>query len=332
MLSERWAATPEHERAYPPEEAIRLLVLYVGVSIAIGSRCYDRSLLVPLPGMLEPFAPLAPVIEAVRINALATLDVGCDSRLEQGRALWKDVYARLMQIDPVQLPAVTAFRGAVAYAIGLVEGRLGLGSATEWAELLDRDPAQHVNALYLRKVSCLHHGDFEGAERLSKQAEILALQSPTRPDVHERGRGRAVGARRVRRFGRRQGSARTHRPAERTPPGLGRVRLLAEAQFEALRGDLDTARELFERCLPLCTPDPQHPHRRRSRGPRASGSYVEVLLRQGHYEQARRVAEDALEVCRQNEIGLSSHEISRGLALAEARLGDYAAAWHGSSV
>jgi tetratricopeptide (TPR) repeat protein len=327
LLSERWAATPEHDRAYPPDEAIRLLVLYVGVSIAIGSRCYDRSLLVSLPGMLEPFAVLAPVIEAVRINALATLDVGCDCRLEQGRVLWKDVYARLMQIDPVQLPAVLAFRGAVAYALGLVEGRLGLASATEWAELLDRDPTQHVNALYLRKVSCLHHGDFEAAERLRKQAEILALQSPMRQMftnvvVAELWAHAAAGDL----VGVKEALERIIPLSERYP-GWVPLRLLAEAQFESIRGDLDAARDLFERCLELCTPDLLDPQRGTVAWPSCVGSYVDLLLRQGHHEQARRVAQDALAVARQHEIGVSSHEISRGLALAEARLGDYAGAW-----
>jgi hypothetical protein len=327
LLSEQYNATPEHDRVYPPEEAIRLLVLYVGISIAIGSRCYDRSLLVALPSMLEPFAVLAPVIEAVRINALATLHVSCDCRLEQGRTLWKDVYARLMQIDPAQLPAVTAFRGAVAYALGLVEGRLGLSSANEWSELLDRDPTQHVNALYLRKVSCLHHGDFEGAERWRKQAEVLALQSPMRQMftnvvLAELWAHAAAGDL----IGVKEALERVIPLSERHP-GWVPVRLLAEAQFQSIRGDLDTARGLFERCLELCTPDPNDPHRGTFSWPSCVGSYVDVLLRQGHYEHARGVAEEALVTCRALDIGSSAHEISRGLALAEARLGDYAAAW-----
>jgi hypothetical protein len=57
------------------------------------------------------------------------------------------------------------------------------------------------------------------------------------------------------------------------------------------------------------------------------GSYIDVLLRLERYEQARQVAHDALDRCRQFEIGASSHEIVRGLALAEARLGDFESAW-----
>jgi tetratricopeptide (TPR) repeat protein len=327
LLAERYAATPEHERAYSPEEAIRLVVLYVGVSIAVGSRCYDRSLLMSLPDLLQPFCALSPVIEAVRLNALASLDVSCDCRLEQGLARWKDVYARLMQVDAVQLPAVTAFRGAVAYAIGLVEARLGLDSANEWVELLDHDPTQRVNALYLRKVTCLHQGDVEGAERWRKQAEIVALQTPMRQMftnvvVAELWAHAAsddlVGVKET---------LERIVPLSERYPGWVPVRLLAEAQFQTIRGDAAAATELFERCLALCTPDPSDPERSTMAWPSAVGSYVDALQRLGRYEQARQVAQDALALGQELEIGASAHEIARGLALAEARLGDYASAW-----
>ena len=327
LLAERYAATPEFDRVYPPEEAIRLLVLYVGISIAVGSRCYDRSLLVDLPDMLAPFAMLAPVIEAVRVNALATLDVACDCRLEQGRARWKEVYAKLMEIDPAQLPAVAAFRSAVAYAIGLVEARLGMDSTNEWAELLDRDPSQRVNALYLRKVSCLHRGDFEGAERWRTQAEIVALQTPIRQMftnvvVAELWAHAAADDL----VGVKESIERIVLLSERHPGWIA-VRLLAEAQFQAIRGDLEAARALFERCLELCHPEPYDPARSTLAWPSCMGSYIDTLQRMGHYDQAKQVAENAVELCRKLEIGVSSHEIVRGLALSEARLGDYERAW-----
>jgi hypothetical protein len=323
QLSERWAATPEIDRAYSPEEAIRLLVLYVGISIAVGSRCYDRALLSSLPGVLEPYSALAPIIEAVRLNALACLDVSCDCRLEQGRARWKDVYERLSQIDAVQLPSVLIFRNAVAYAIGLVESRIGLGSAAEWAELLDRDPGQRVNALYLRKVTCLHHGDFEGAERWRKQAEIVALQTPMRQMftnvvMAELWAHAAAGDL----IGVKEALERIVPLSERYP-GWVPTRLLAEAQFQAIRGDLESAVVLFERSLALCTPDPNDPDRPTVSWPSCVGAYLDALLRLGRFEQVRDVAQVALERCRALGIGVSAHEITRGLALAEARLGDF---------
>jgi hypothetical protein len=57
------------------------------------------------------------------------------------------------------------------------------------------------------------------------------------------------------------------------------------------------------------------------------GSYVDTLCALGRHADARRIATDALERCGELGIGASSHEIARGLALAEARLGDHAGAW-----
>ena len=51
------------------------------------------------------------------------------------RAGWLDVYERLGQISETELPTVSMFRHGIAHTIGLVEARMGLASATEWAEL-----------------------------------------------------------------------------------------------------------------------------------------------------------------------------------------------------
>ena len=327
LLSERYAATPEVERVYAPEEAIRLLVLYVGVTIAIGSRTYDWALLEPLPRLLEPFAPLSRVIDAVRLNAMATCDIAGVGRLEQGRAGWIDVYDRLMQVTVAELSAIAVFRNAVAYAIGLTGARIGLDSAKEWVERIEGDPAQRVSALYLRKVMCLHRGDFEGAERWRRQAELVELQSPIRQMFTNvliaelwahAAAGDLVGVKQV---------LERIVPLSERYPGWIALRALAEAQFQSARGDLEAACVAFERCLELCKPDPREPLRTMVAWPSCVGSYVDTLLRLGRCEAARAVARAALELCRELDLGTASHEIARGLALADARLGDHAGAW-----
>ena len=326
LLAQRYAATPEAERGYAPQEAIRVLLSYVGVSIAIGSRSCNRALLRSLTPLVEPFAPLSRVIETIRRNTIASADM-CDGRVEQARAGWLDVYERLGQISETELPTVSMFRHGIAHTIGLVEARLGLASANQWAELLDRDPTQRVNARYLRKVDCLNRGDFEGAERWRKQAEILALHSPMRQMFTgvvtaelwaHAAAGDLVGV--------KQSLERIVPLSERYPHWIP-FRILAEAQFQSLRGDLDLACATFERCLALCTPDAQHPERSFAAWPAAVGAYVDTLCGLGRYQDARRIARDALERCRELGIGGSAHEIARGLALAEARLGDHAGAW-----
>ena len=322
-LAARFAATPEAERAYSPEEAIRLLAAYVGVSIATGSRTHDRALLVSLPPLLEPFAALSPVLDAVRINAMASCDLSGDGRLERARERWLDVLAKLAPVDATQLPGVTAFRGAIAHAVGLVEARIGLASAQQWAELLDRDPLQRVSAMYLRKVTCLNHGDFEGAERWRKQAEIIALQTPMRQMFASivmaelwahAAADDLVGI---------QQALERIAPLAALYPGWVAFHRLAEAQFQSVRGDLQAAIPAFERCLALCAPDPREPDRTIAAWPSCVGSYVDALQRVGRHAEARDVAQDALRVCGELELGIASHEIARGLALAEARLGDY---------
>jgi len=325
-LAQRYAATPEAERGYAPQEAFRVLLSYVGVSIAIGSRSYNRALLHSLPSLLEPFAPLSPMIETVRRNTIASRDM-CDSRIEQAREGWLDVYERLGQISATELPTVAMFRYGIAHTIGLVEARLGLDSAKDWAELLDRDPTQRVNACYLRKVDCLNRGDFEGAERWRKQAEILALQSPMRQMFTgvvtvELWAHAAVGDL----VGVKQSLERIVPLSERYPNWIP-FRILAEAQFQSVRGDLEAACTTLERCLALCAPDPQQPGRSFAAWPAVVGAYVDTLCALGRHPAARRIATDALDRCRELGMDASSHEIARGLALAEAFLGDHAAGW-----
>jgi hypothetical protein len=323
LTAERFATAPEAERVYPPDEAIRLLVIYVGVSIAVGSRSLDMPLLSSLPGLLEPFVPLSPLIDAIRKNAIASRFVGADSRFEQARALWLEVYAQISQVDPAELPAIVAFRGAVAYALGLCEARIGLESAKDWVELLDREPAHRVNALYLRKTICLHHGDFEGAERWRKQAELAALKAPMRQMFTNMvtaelwAHTAAADLVGVKHALERIAQLAARYPAWRT------FHELAIAEFERLRGDIPSALAAFERCLPHCAPDPREPERVIAAWPSAVAGYVDALLCAGRNEQARDVAHAALEQCGQLQIGSSAYEIARGLSLAEAKLGAF---------
>ena len=74
---QRYLATPESERVYKPDEAIRYLVQYVAISIAIGARSQNVRLITSLPPLLEPFAALSPAVDAILHNALATCEARC---------------------------------------------------------------------------------------------------------------------------------------------------------------------------------------------------------------------------------------------------------------
>src|SRR5678815_4612684 len=149
-------------------------------SIAIGSRCQDVALIKSLPPLLEPFAPLAPGVDAILHNAMATREARAYAQPENARRRWKDVFERLGKMTPDQVESLHVIRHAIASGIGSVESQMGLATATQWAELLEQDQLQQIHALYIRKVVGLQQGDWEGAERFSRKAEMLEISARAR--------------------------------------------------------------------------------------------------------------------------------------------------------
>lgn len=323
--AKRHAEAAESEKVYAPDRAIRLLVYYVAISIAIGSRTLDPKIMLPLPGLLEPLAPLSPLVAAIHQNAQATCESACYRQTERACARWIKVYEQLGEIvAPPDPQLIQSIRYAIAFGVGNGEASMGLQSALRWAELLDREPMQRVNAMYLRKVICLQQGDLEGAERCRKQAELLALQSSTRQMftsllmleivVHYAALDLA---------GVKEIAEKIAVLAARNP-GWVPFQHLAEGHYQRLRGDLEAARQAYERCLALATPDPNEPTRSIAAWPVAAAAYVDTLVRLDRAPEAKACAERALAECERRELGVASHEIVRALALAEAKLGDYA--------
>jgi hypothetical protein len=325
-VAARHAAQPEAERVYSPEEAIRGLVQYVALSIAIGARAVEMRLLMSLPELLEPFANLSPVLHAVWQNAIATVEWSCWRQTEQPRARWLQVYERLGTVEGSDPQLLRAIRLAIAFGIGLMDASRGLESAQHWAELLDHDPLQHVNAMYLRKIVRLQQGDLEGAERCRKQAELLALQSSTRQMftnllMLELG----VHAAAWDLTGVKQIAQRIEPLAERHA-GWVPFRHLAEGHYQRLRGDLEAACAAYVRCIALSAPDPSEPYRPITAWPLAVAAYSEVLVALERAGEAQPMAAATLAACAERGIVLSAQDVSRALALVEAKLGEYAQA------
>jgi hypothetical protein len=323
---ERFANLPDAQRVYPVQQALRMLVHYVVISIAIGARTLDARLLLSLPELLEPFTPLSPMLHAIWQNALATRESSCYRQTEKACARWVEVYARLADIRKDDPELVDSIRNAVAFGVGLGEASMGLESAMRWAEILDRDPLQQVNAMSLRKVVRLQRGDLEGAEHFRKQAELLAVQASMR-QMFSNMLTLEIGVHAAAwdLTGVRQIAARIAPFAERHR-GWAPFRHLAAGHFQRLRGDIETACREFELCLALCAPDPQDPGRSIVAWPPATAAYAETLVALGRAEEARRYASEALASCAQRGIVAGAHEIGRALALAEAKLGEHEAA------
>ena len=173
---EHFGKTPEAERVYPVDHAIKLLAEYVVMSIATGARSYDNRLLETLPALLEPFTSLSPLLHALWQNAIGTLECTRDCAHERARERWIEVHRKLGELDPTQVQHLGMIRNAIAAGIGMIEATFGLQSATQWAELLDSDPSQRLSGLYLRQTVRLEQGDWAGADRLRREAEVIALQ------------------------------------------------------------------------------------------------------------------------------------------------------------
>jgi hypothetical protein len=319
-------AAPEHERVLSPEEAIKGLAYYVAISIAIGSRAQDNALIASLPAVLEPYAPLSPLLQAMWQNAIATRESVCDNRAEHARQRWVEVDAKLATITVAEMAYVEALRGAIAYGIALVEARLGISTAEAKAKALDNDPMQRASAMSLRRVARLHKGDLANAERYRKQAELLALHGNQKQMFTSTLVAELVAHANAEDLaGIRESSQAIEAQAARFY-GWVAFKHLADGYFELVRGDFSAAAVALERGLSLARPDAADPKRATGAWPRLEAAYIEALVQTGRAEEARACGVRALEQCEALGIGVACYMVRRALALAEAKLGDFAGA------
>ncbi|HKP61056.1 MAG TPA: protein kinase [Polyangiales bacterium] len=323
---ERYLATPEHERVYPVDEAIRKLGEYVVVSIALGSRTLKRDLVESLPGIVEPFVALAPMLDVIWNNARATSHSHCDCRYELCRELWRKALTALDAMANTEEQFAKPMGNAIAYALGMMEAQLGLASAADWAGRLDDDPYQRVSALNLRKIVRLEQGDSEGADRLRRQAEVLALQMripqmfksllTVELAAYAKSRDLAGVAQVIEQL----------KPIAAQHPAWEPAVIGAEGYFQLVRGDFAAAKAKFEQCIELSRLDGPSPAPNMGFWLDAQAGLTECLLGLGRDEEARKLASEMLRFCEAHDIKAPAFDLIRPLALAEARLGDTRAA------
>jgi ABC-type transporter Mla MlaB component/tetratricopeptide (TPR) repeat protein len=318
----RYLATPEAERVYTVEEAIRLLAEYVVISIAIGASELDTALIASLPPVLEPFVALSPMLDAIWHNARATAASQCGCQFEAAHELWQGVLQKLDALSGQEIDHLDSIRNAVAFALGMMEAQLGMASATSYAARLDHDPLQKLSAVHLRKIVKLQQGDWNGADRLRRDGEVLSLQlnnvqmfkSLVSVELLINSRARDLAAM-------QQCIEKMRSIAARFPTWRPYLRD-AEAHFDLVRGDFAAAKAGFERSLASID---------RSDGlalafplwVTSRTGLAGALLGLGDAEAARASAAEALEVCQKRDVSTAAHELIRTLALAEATLGHH---------
>ncbi|HEX6244794.1 MAG TPA: hypothetical protein VFZ61_27935, partial [Polyangiales bacterium] len=324
--AQRYAATPEELRVLDVQGAIRSLPYFVVLAIAHASRTQDCELISSLPKLLEPFAPLSPLLHALWQNAVATRESMADNAPVEAHARWLRVLDALEKVTAAEAAYVPGLRTAIHYGIGLIEARMGFPNVAKWADQLDGEPSQRVSAMSLRRIAHLHRGDAAAAERRRKDGEALALQSNVRPMFYSTLSAELIsyamasdltGVREV---------AQTIRQLAARFPGWRAYEALADGYFEQMCGRPNAARQAFERGLALSEPSAEDPTRCTGAWPRLEAAYVELLVELGEPEQARARGEYALARCADLSIGLAAFPIRRALALAEGKSGQYLAA------
>lgn len=114
LAFERYHARPEQERVYRPDEAIKALAHFVGISLAVASSRVEMSITESLPALLEPFAPTSELIQTIWQNAVAAREVSCRAQPERGRQRWLAIHAGLSRVPEEQRAFADVFRRAIA--------------------------------------------------------------------------------------------------------------------------------------------------------------------------------------------------------------------------
>jgi hypothetical protein len=318
--------TPERERVYRPDEAIRYLARYEFLSVVVARRRLDAELSASLAGLLEPFAGLSAVTHALWQHALWSDELRFTAKPECARVRGEALGELLNRIPGDELRYLETIRGALDYSLGCNDILLGQPSAVGRIERMAQDPEQQVPAGYLRRLLCIYRGDSAGAERERRHTELLALQTNVRqlfdPPLHDEliayvHAGDLAGVKQV-----------ADRIAQCVAESRGWLALhhLAQGCFQRLRGDFGAARGALEDCLAISSPDLLPAKPCLTLWVHAAAAYVGVLVELGQPEQARSFGLRALERCAELEIGALAQGISRELSLCEAKLGAFASA------
>ena len=174
---ERFDAAPEQERVLPPVEAIQRLAGAVVSAIGVAVRAYDYELLERAPS-LGPLVPLAEDLRLVEMNRKAALHA-VGGNHDRSREMYIEILARMDQAEREghDLSHLFYMWRAMQHAVGNYEVSMGIATGVRWADLLEDNPSFAVNAVRLRMSNALRQGDYDAAERLGRELELLRIQN-----------------------------------------------------------------------------------------------------------------------------------------------------------
>jgi hypothetical protein len=317
------------DRGLAPPDAIKQLVSYVVFSIAVAVRTFDVETLSTLPALLEPFAPLNPMVSAMLENAWGTW-LAAQGKREQAHRKFTDILTQLDQISGAELAYIEKVRASLSQTLAEIDVSLGVHSV--WVDRLSRaqqDPNQKVGAQYLRKVAALQRGDWEAAEGFRELAELYTLQSNVTPMFSTLGQELEAHAMARELTGLRRVREAIHAMAARHL-GWTTIRHLADAHYFHLCGDHEAALRAATEASGPAGESSGSAGNAAVRSPWAIAARtvaVEILAELGRADEGLPMGLAELAWCESGDM----HYLARGLSLAvarcEAALGRFDAAW-----
>ncbi|MDD9943283.1 MAG: protein kinase [Myxococcales bacterium] len=315
LAVERHQAESEQTRGLHPRDAMRSMAHFVGLSIMVSARGQDQALLASLPPLLEPFAPLNPMVAHMQKNAAIAVISGLGRNQE--------AYERYTALAGSRTALGTEYsyqarRGRVHGALARARFLAVLGIAPDEETDEADEPNELITREYIRKIVALHEGDGPAAQAHGRMAELLALRHRSGPllaTLNEELEAHALsrdleGLKTVRR--RIAATAQAH-------PGWRGAEHLADAYYHQLCGDPTSALAAAEQALST---------------PKVGGVLVrtvvpagavavEALVELGQVERAVAQGHAGLKACQEEQRPHFGRQIALALALAEAKRGDY---------
>ena len=307
------------QRGLAPLEAVVTLARLAAETAALAARTSDVELLEAIP-RLEPYYPLARALQRLDTATIPACRAIIAGQYEQARKLYERQLAEVQDAEEGKLPEdwkQWALR-ALHYALGNLDASMGRKQALEHAAAIEHVPGWHVPAYSIHQVYHLALGSLVEADRYRRRIELARLESPVKPPL-------AAGAVYQHVFvfsvcdnpnGMRDAIIELEALSGSFPSMLPFL-LFARADHARICGNyeealvwIDQARQRVEVA--------KHPL-----WPWLVRSWLEVLLAQGRYEDAR--AKGLLELSRweAQEMPPLRGYLDVSLATAEARLGSF---------
>ncbi|HKP60584.1 MAG TPA: protein kinase [Polyangiales bacterium] len=189
---QKYLETPEHERVYPVDEAIRKLARLANGFAIVGLFAGELKLVRSFPD-LEPLLPLSAAIGVMRGLLLGATHWLC-GRFRHSSATYEEILARIEQpdrggLEPEQQELVNAVCQTL---LGSLEAPIGNANCEQRALRLETHRAFRGSAWRIRQLFHLSRGDMEQARKCMRRAELLTLQEGIEQQVAGGAQGTAL--------------------------------------------------------------------------------------------------------------------------------------------